>query len=95
MRAIILALVEFFTNLKSRLVTQEFLPEGTFICTIMFTPVDIYCKNWKFFIRYRGRQWRDNRNQFSLKIHGMSWEDTHKPENRHLFVARPCSMETM
>lgn len=79
--------------IKNNLITQDFKVNGfTYIVTIPFTKCDIYFKGVKPLVRYRGVEFRRKRDEFSLGTHGMTWAETQKPENAHLFVAKLCTI---
>lgn len=88
----ILNTVVFKINiLKQQLFTQDFtLPskgyefDGTIIPFIL----DIWIKDGKRIIRYKGKEWKRQREQFSLEFHKMSWKEWMKPVNDELRVAK-------
>lgn len=81
-------LLNLFKKIGSKVVTQEFIPEGIYLFSIAGTPFDVFLRGWKPVIRYCGKQWKVNRNLFMLNKHGMSWEESQKEENAHLFKTR-------
>lgn len=74
---------------------QEFKPEGySYVVSIPFLPCSIYRKGLIFKINYRGEEFKSRRDEFSIRTHGMTWEETQRPENAHLFVAKIYSYKT-
>jgi len=81
--------LNFIKSFFGVLVTQDFKPEDyNYFCTIPFTACDIWFKGIRPVIRYRGEKWARNRNDYMIERHGMTFEDTQKAENAHLFVAK-------
>jgi len=41
-------------------------------------------------IQWRGKEWKRQREENFIRLHGMTSEEAQKPENQHLFVANTC-----
>lgn len=86
---LVTAILHFFQKILGILVTQDFKLEGyIYFCAVPFSPCDIWFKRVRPVLRYRGKKWISNRDKFMIAKHGMTFADTQKPENAHLFVAK-------
>lgn len=79
-----------FNCIKSKAITQDFKLEGyNHRIDIPFTDkYSIWFKGIRPTIRYTGPEWENNRNEFMIALHGMTYAEMQLPENEHLFVAR-------
>jgi len=79
-----------FNYIKSKVITQDFKLEGYNhrIDIPFINKYDIWFKGIRPIVRYRGKEWEDNRNKHMLALHGMTYAEMQLPENEHLFVAR-------
>jgi len=79
-----------FSFIKNNVITQDFKLEGySYFAPVLFTTsCDIWFKGLRPIIRYCGKEWENNRNEFMIELHGMTYEETQKEENAHLFVAK-------
>jgi hypothetical protein len=85
----LLKVIAFFKCFKNNLVTQEFKHEGySHLLSIPFIPCSIYFKGFKASINYRGVEFKRKRDDYMIKRFGMTWDEAHKPEHAHLFVAK-------
>jgi hypothetical protein len=84
----ILKAIAFINCAINSFVKQEFMLEGySFLFSMPFIPISIYCKGFKVVFNYRGKEFMSKRDDYMIKRCGMTWEEAHKPENAHLFVA--------
>jgi len=86
----LLKVIAFFKRFKNILVTQEFkLEEYSYVISVPFTKrFDIWRKVLRPIIRFRGKEWERNRDEFMIKRHGMTNAEILKPENKYLFIAK-------
>ncbi|RPI19487.1 MAG: hypothetical protein EHM58_01375 [Ignavibacteriae bacterium] len=67
----------------SSFITQEFIPEGySYSSVVPFTKrCDLWFKGIRPKIRFRGKEWERQRNQYALKHHGMTWDEIQKQKD--------------
>lgn len=82
-------IISLISSVFNKVVTQDFKLEGyEYLFPIPFTSFDIWLKGKRPIIRYCGKEWERNRDEFMIEKHGMTNAEMMKPENAHLFIAK-------